>query len=54
MKNFVKGYKFVLIGAFLEGLPSKGSKKFFDVAEFRGVIALVASIWIVSSCFLIL
>ena len=34
MKNFVKYNKFVLIAAFLEGLPSKVSKKFFDAAEF--------------------
>ena len=36
MKNFVEDNKFVLIATFLEGLPSKVSKKFFDAAEFSG------------------
>ena len=36
MKNFVEDNKFVLIVTFLEGLPSKVSKKFFDAAEFSG------------------
>ena len=36
MKNFIKDNKFVLIEAFLEGLPSKVNKKFFDAAEFSG------------------
>ena len=34
MKNFVEDNKFVLIATFLEGLPSKVSKKFFYAAEF--------------------
>ena len=34
MMNFVEDNKFVLIATFLEGLPSKVSKKFFDAAEF--------------------
>ena len=36
MKNFVEDNKFVLIVTFLEILPSKVSKKFFDAAEFSG------------------
>ena len=36
MKNFIKDNKFVLIVAFLEGIQSKGSKKFFDAAEISG------------------
>ena len=40
MKNFVKYNKFVLIAAFLEGLPSMVSKKFFDAAEFSGSVEL--------------
>ena len=50
MKNFVEDNKFVLIATFLEGLPSKVSKKFFDAAELMApVITLAASIWIDSS-----
>ena len=36
MKKFVKDNKFVLFAAFLEGLPSKVSKKFFNAAELSG------------------
>ena len=36
MENFVKDNKFVLIAAFLEGLSSKVSQKFFDPAESSG------------------
>ena len=44
MKNFVEDNKFVLIATFLEGLPSKVSKKFFDAAEFSGSQFLNGSI----------
>ena len=53
MKNFVEDNKFVLIATFLEGLPSKVSKKFSMLQSLVApVITLAASIWIDSSWFL--
>ena len=50
MKYFVEDNKLVLISTFLEGLPSKVSKKFSMLQSLVApVITLAASIWIDSS-----
>ena len=50
MKTFVEDNKFVLIATFLEGLPSKVSKKFSMLQSLVAqVISLAASIWIDSN-----